>query len=74
MTTPRLATPDATMAICSGVTCTSYWPIELWASCGLFSSAGTLLGVTRIGTSRASPKPNFAACDCSASAPICSPR
>ena len=54
--------PAATMAICSGVTRTSYWTTADWASCGLLSSAGTELAVTRIGTASWSPKPNFAAC------------
>jgi hypothetical protein len=28
---PPLATPAATRAICRGVACTSFWPIEAWA-------------------------------------------
>ncbi len=34
MIVPPLATPAATSAICSGVACTSFWPIEAWASLG----------------------------------------
>ena len=34
MIVPPLATPAATRAICSGVACTSFWPIEAWASFG----------------------------------------
>src|SRR6476661_7779025 len=46
-----------TMAICSGVTRTSYWPMADWASCGALRLAGTELGLTRMGTRSTSPKP-----------------
>ena len=49
MTTPPLAMPALTMAICSGVTRTSYWPIADWAVCGALMSVGNRLGSTRIG-------------------------
>ena len=34
MTMPSLATAAATSAICSGVACTSFWPIDAWARNG----------------------------------------
>src|SRR4051812_42414077 len=34
MITPPLAMPPATIAISSGVACTSFWPIDAWASAG----------------------------------------
>ena len=37
MTSPPLAMPAATIAICSGVAATSYWPMPDWASCGASS-------------------------------------
>src|SRR6476620_2758136 len=61
MTIPLFATADEIIATWSGVTLTSYCPIADWASWGRLSSAGTLLGVTRMGTCRESPMPNFAA-------------
>src|SRR5580765_2099575 len=73
MTTPPLPMAAEMRATWRGVIRTSYWPIEDWASCGGLRSAGTLLGVTRIGIDRASPTPNLAACARSASAPICMP-
>src|SRR3954447_9724453 len=74
MTTPRLAIAALTMAICRGVTRTSYWPMADWASCGGFSLSGTELGLTRLGTRSMSPKPNLAAWVRRASAPSLSPR
>jgi hypothetical protein len=38
MMMPLLATPAATSAICRGVAATSYWPIDAWASAGVFSN------------------------------------
>src|SRR6478672_4417026 len=70
---PLLAIAALTIAICSGVTRTSYWPMAAWAVCGALSWSGTRLGVTRMGTLRLSPNPNLAACERSASAPTCRP-
>ena len=64
----------AIIATCSGVTRTSYWPIADCAVCGGLSWAGTVLGVTGMGTVRDRPKPNFAAWSCRALAPSLSPR
>ena len=69
MTWPPLAIAAATIATCSGVTRTSYWPIADCAVCGGLSWAGTTLGVTGIGTRSDWPKPNLAAWSCSALAP-----
>ena len=41
MITPSLATAAATIAICSGVAFTSFWPMPVWASAGVFSRIGT---------------------------------
>ena len=60
MTTPPLATAAATIAICSGVTRTSNWPIADCAVCGGFRSVGEDAG--RHGDrdrSRLSSKPNL---------------
>src|SRR5450631_2946375 len=73
MTVPLLAMAALTIAICSGVTRTSYCPMAACADCGALS-CGTTLGVTRIGTRRESPKPNLAACARSALPPRVSPR
>src|SRR5450631_3230271 len=51
-----------TIAICSGVTRTSYCPMAACAVFAWLSLAGNVLGSTRIGTRRESPKPNLAAC------------
>jgi hypothetical protein len=72
MTVPLLAMAALTIAICSGVTRTSYCPMAACAACGALSG-GTVLEVTRIGTLRESPKPNLAACARSASPPRVSP-
>ena len=41
MSTPPLAIPAATMAFCSAVVCTLYWPMELWPRCdGEFGASG----------------------------------
>ncbi len=74
MTSPSLATPAATIAICSGVTRTSNWPMADCAVCGAFASSGKRLSATLVGTRRSfSPKPNACACSRSASSPSCSP-
>src|SRR5665647_234094 len=72
MTVPLLAMAALTIAICRGVTRTSYWPMAACAVCGALSG-GTTLGVTLIGTRRESPKPNLAACARRASPPRLSP-
>ena len=62
MMTPSLATAAATNAICNGVACTSFCPIEAWATRGGSStiSSGkfdwTPPGRSN-GTSRSKPKP-----------------
>ena len=61
ITSPPLATAPATIAICSGVAATSFWPIADWAraggfcskSVGKFERAGA---VRSIGTSWLKPK------------------
>jgi peptidoglycan glycosyltransferase len=40
ITTPPLAMPAATIAICSGVAWTSYWPKPAWPVCGGLRSSG----------------------------------
>ena len=73
MTTPSLATAEVTMATWRGVTRTSYCPMPTCASCGGLSSAGTVDGVTLMGMSRSSPKPNLSACSRIASPPSSMP-
>ena len=69
MTTPSLATPAATMAICSAVARTSNWPIAACAVCGALRSPGNTEVAAGIGTSKDVLKPNFSACACSDVAP-----
>src|SRR5665811_1430466 len=70
---PLLAMAALTMATCRGVTRTSNCPMADCAVWGALSSAGTVLGVTHIGTLRVSPNPNLAAWARSASPPSWSP-
>ncbi len=66
---PPFAIVAEIIAICSGVTRTSYWPMAAIAVCGVFMSEGKLDGVTRIGRRTTWPKPNFLACAASLSWP-----
>src|SRR6476646_4744903 len=63
MVLPPLAMVAATSAICSGVACTSFWPIDDWASAGRLrlKSVGKLdaTGAGRsIGGFELKPKPS----------------
>ena len=69
MTTPSLATPADTIAICSGVARTSNCPSEDCAVCGALRSLGNVDGVTCRGIDRSAPNPNFRACSSRASPP-----
>ncbi len=62
ITVPWLAMPATSIAICSGVARTSYWPIADCAVSGGFRSRGNTLGATGIGTFSRVSNPNASAC------------
>src|SRR5207248_7208985 len=74
MTRPPLPMAAATIAICKGVTASSYCPIAENATCGGGMSDGNTLGATDIGIFTDEPNPKASACRCSALAPSLRPR
>ena len=64
-----MAKAEATIAICTGVTRVSYWPIEVVANWAPSRSVPIVEGVTASGISSRAPKPNFSAVPRSWSSP-----
>ena len=62
ITAPSLAMPAVTMAICSGLAATSYWPMALSASWAWSISSGNWLATPLRSARWRALKPNFCAC------------
>ena len=74
ISTPSLAIAAVTMAICSGLAATSYWPIELRASWASSRSSGNWLATPPRSARWRWSKPKACACSRSLSWPSSSPR